>query len=57
MVTPVDPNEIRLTGENSFIKLRQQDDGPLTDRVTHWRGPALDRRTWTCAHHEKRGNG
>ena len=37
MVTPVDPNEIRLTGENSFIKLRQQDDGPLTDRVTHWR--------------------
>ena len=37
MVTPVDPNEIRLTGENSFIRLSQEQDGPLTTTVSHWR--------------------
>ena len=37
MVTPVDPNEIRLTGENSFIELRDEVDGPLTTQATHWR--------------------
>jgi hypothetical protein len=37
MVSPVDPNEVRLTGENSFIRLKQQDDGPETTSVSHWR--------------------
>ena len=47
MVSPVDPNEVRLTGENSFIQLRDEsagvgaivgeDGGPLTNRSTHWR--------------------
>ena len=37
MVSPVDPNEIRLTGENSFIQLKRTDDGPLTGLVSHWR--------------------
>ena len=38
MVTPVDPNEVRLTGENSFIRLSHQDSGsPLTAYASHWR--------------------
>ena len=37
MVSPVDPNEIRLTGENSFIQLRHEESGPLTARASHWR--------------------
>ena len=27
MVSPVDPNEVRLTGENSFIRLQQAEEG------------------------------
>ena len=34
---PTDPNQVRLTGENSFIRLTQQDGGPQTTRVSHWR--------------------
>mgnify|MGYP001288360858 CR=1 FL=1 len=37
MVSPVDPNEVRLTGENSYIRLSEQDGGPLTTRSSHWR--------------------
>ena len=37
MVTPVDPNEIRLTGENSYADLRESEDGPFTSRASHWR--------------------
>ena len=37
MAGPVDPNEVRLTGENSFIRLRQDEEGPLTTRASHWR--------------------
>ena len=37
MVSPVDPNEIRLTGENSFIRLHNEPGGPLTARTSHWR--------------------
>ena len=37
MVSPVDPSEIRLTGENSFIQLKHAEDGPLMSRVSHWR--------------------
>ncbi|HJN87679.1 MAG: hypothetical protein QF714_13600 [Dehalococcoidia bacterium] len=34
---PTDPNQVRVTGENSFIRLSQEDGGPLTTRVSHWR--------------------
>ena len=37
MVSPVDPNEIRLTGENSFIRMGLEQDGPFTTRASHWR--------------------
>ena len=37
MVTPTDPNEVRVTGENSFIRLSTEEGGPLTTRVSHWR--------------------
>ena len=37
MVSPVDHNEIRMTGENSFMRLSDSDGGPLTTRASHWR--------------------
>ena len=37
MVNPTDPNEVRLTGENSFIRLQTGPEGPQTTRASHWR--------------------
>ena len=37
MVSPTDPNEVRMTGENSFIRLHTGQDGPMTTRASHWR--------------------
>ena len=37
MVSPVDPNEVRLTGENSFIRLGSEEAWPLTTVASHWR--------------------
>lgn len=37
MVNPTDPNEVRLTGENSFIRLQDTEDGPQHTRASHWR--------------------
>ena len=37
MVSPADPNEVRLTGENSFIRLHPDENGPQTTRASHWR--------------------
>ncbi len=37
MVSPTDPNEVLLTGENSFMRLSHEDGGPLTVRASHWR--------------------
>ena len=34
---PTTPTEVRLTGENSFIRLVQVEDGPQTTWVSHWR--------------------
>ena len=34
-VNPIDPNSIRLTGENSFIRLVEGED--QTTRSSHWR--------------------
>jgi hypothetical protein len=34
---PVDPNEVMMTGENSFIRLSPDGGKTLSDRVSHWR--------------------
>ena len=35
--SPIDPNQVRLTGENSFIRLLLEEGGPQATRVSHWR--------------------
>ena len=35
--SPVDPNQVRLTGENSLIHLSREEEGSQTTRVSHWR--------------------
>ena len=37
MTSPVDPSQIVLTGENSFIRLSPEAGGPQTTRTSHWR--------------------
>ena len=37
MVSPTDPNEVLLTGENSFIRLHSEEGGPMVSRASHWR--------------------
>ena len=37
MVSLTDPNEVRLTGENSFIRLAHEEKGPETTKASHWR--------------------
>ena len=37
MTTPIDPNQVCLTGENSFIRLSQEAGGEQTTRTSHWR--------------------
>ena len=37
MTNSVDPCEVRITGENSFIRLGQQEGGDFTTRASHWR--------------------
>ena len=34
---PTDPNQVRMTGENSFIRLSRQDGALQTTRTSHWR--------------------
>ena len=36
MASTVDPNEVRVTGENSFIQLGQE-EGDVTTTASHWR--------------------
>ena len=33
----VDPHDVVMTGENSFIRLSNDGGKTLTDRVSHWR--------------------
>ena len=35
--SPVDPNRVLLTGENSFIRLAHEEGDPQLTRVSHWR--------------------
>jgi hypothetical protein len=37
MANATDPNQVRLTGENSFIRLADEENGPQTTRTSHWR--------------------
>jgi hypothetical protein len=34
---PVDPNQVMMTGENSFIRLSPDGGKTLSDRASHWR--------------------
>src|SRR5437870_13389408 len=35
----VDPHDVVMTGENSFIRLSNDGGKTITDRVSHWRVP------------------
>jgi hypothetical protein len=37
MTSPVDPNEVMMTGENSFIRLSADGGKTQSDRISHWR--------------------
>lgn len=37
MPPPVDPNNVLMTGENSFIRLSPDGGKTMTDRISHWR--------------------
>ena len=37
MTSPVDPNDVLMTGENSFIRFSPDGGKTQTDRVSHWR--------------------
>jgi len=37
MTPPVDPNDVLMTGENSFIRLSPDGGKTQSDRISHWR--------------------
>ena len=37
MTSPVDPNDVLMTGENSFIRLSADGGKTQSDRISHWR--------------------
>ena len=37
MASPVDPNDVLMTGENSFIRLSLDGGATLSTRASHWR--------------------
>jgi len=37
MATHTDSNQVRLTGENQYMRLHTEAQGPLTTRASHWR--------------------
>jgi hypothetical protein len=37
MATHTDPNQVRLTGENQYMRLHPVENGPMTTRASHWR--------------------
>ena len=37
MAQPVDPNDVLMTGENSFIRLSLDGGATLSTRISHWR--------------------
>jgi len=37
MADYTDPNQVRLTGENQYMRLHAEAQGPMTTRCSHWR--------------------
>ena len=37
MAAHTDPNQVRLTGENQYMRLHTEENGPMTTRASHWR--------------------
>jgi hypothetical protein len=37
MADHTDPNQVRLTGENQYMRLHTEAQGPMTTRASHWR--------------------
>ncbi|MGH2360675.1 MAG: hypothetical protein ACRDGM_09080, partial [bacterium] len=37
MASPVDPNTVLMTGENSFVRLSSDGGTTTTDQFSHWR--------------------
>jgi hypothetical protein len=37
MADYTDPNQVRLTGENQYMRLHTEENGPMTTRCSHWR--------------------
>ncbi len=37
MADYTDPNQVRLTGENQYMRLHAEANGPMTTRCSHWR--------------------
>ena len=37
MADYTDPNQVRLTGENQYMRLHTEANGPMTTRCSHWR--------------------
>ena len=37
MVSPTDTNQVLLTGENNYMRLHIEENGPMTTRASHWR--------------------
>ena len=36
MTSRTDPNQVRLTGENNYMRLHSEENGPMTTRASHW---------------------
>jgi len=47
-MTPIDPNKIHFTGENSFLRLKTELDGPETTVCAHWRALISPGGAGTC---------
>ncbi len=47
-MTPVDPSKIHFTGENSFLRLKAEADGPETTVCAHWRALISPGGAGTC---------
>ena len=37
MVSPTDTNQVLLTGENNYMRLHIEENGPMSTRASHWR--------------------
>ena len=47
-MTAVDPNKVHFTGENSFLRLKSETDGPETTVCAHWRALISPGGPGTC---------